>query len=475
VHSAFVREIKPLKVCNSHSAFSSAWGGLILRKHVVVLVHGMNTRGEWISTVKPTLEEAGFIVAPAGYGLFSVARFLLPIDWFRARAVARVSKRVRAAITLHKPHRISFIAHSFGTYIVARLLAENFDQNWERIIFCGSIVKNDFPIEQYFRRFFPPIINEIGTRDFWPAMAEAATWGYGSIGSHGFLQAGVEERWHQGLSHSDFLTPGFCATYWVPFLKEGTIVKGTAPEPLPLLVRLLARLPLRWLFFVLLPIILFSAVLAYSLNICWHPACDLTMRIKRSVSFSEAKCVRGERLYSSFVQDDLRFSKFVTHYEARWYFASTGRQPGDTPPVVHDLGTMQRISEYFDNSSAARPYYAYPVNASYWLRARAQWDFRDIEGEPGGVGFVGRYPLTALSFNIRIPPGMKVDPCRDCQTYSDGLDVAGVTAAELAQFRSGCRIDGEGTHVSCSGVSVEPEAQVTYSFTIKNWNVCDRQ
>jgi hypothetical protein len=46
----------------------------------------------------------------------------------------------------------------------------------------------DFPFEQYLKRFTIPVINEIGTRDFLPALAESITWGYGSVGTHGFRE-----------------------------------------------------------------------------------------------------------------------------------------------------------------------------------------------------------------------------------------------------------------------------------------------
>ncbi len=226
--------------------------GNAVRVHLVLLVHGINTRAQWISVIKPTLEAAGFSVAPAGYGLYGVMRFLLPWSKLRLKAVDRVRTAIRTAKTLHEPEKLSVIAHSFGSYIVARLIASEFDTRWHRIIFCGSVNEADFPIEQFLNRFEGPIINEIGTLDFFPALAESVTWGYGSVGSFGFNNPAIEERWHKGVGHSDFLNSAFCEKFWVPFLQNGHIEKGSQPEPLPWPIRLLLRLPLRWILLALI-------------------------------------------------------------------------------------------------------------------------------------------------------------------------------------------------------------------------------
>ena len=217
-------------------------------KHVVLLVHGINTRARWVTVIKPTLEAAGLIAAPAGYDVYGILRFMLPFDWLRRKAIERVRIRINTAIAHHKPDRLSVIAHSFGSFIVARLLASEFNIRWHRLIFCGSVNAQDFPFEQYLDRFTAPIVNEIGTNDVLPALAERVTWGYGSVGSHGFLSAVVEERWHTGLGHSDFLTADFCQQFWVPWLSHGVLTVGsTNPPPPPLWARVVSRLPLRWI------------------------------------------------------------------------------------------------------------------------------------------------------------------------------------------------------------------------------------
>lgn len=215
-------------------------------KHLVILMHGINTRALWTYQVKPALEEAGFTVAATSYGRYSVVRFLLPFGLYRRAAKRRVLDLVRTAIAANDPEKVSVISHSFGTYLMARILAEDPDITWNRIIFCGSVVRETFPLEHYRGRFEKPILNEVGTRDFWPAVAESAGWGYGSIGSHGLNHPLADTRWHEGFTHSDFLTKDFATKFWAPFLENGKIVPASPASALPRWIRLITWLPLRY-------------------------------------------------------------------------------------------------------------------------------------------------------------------------------------------------------------------------------------
>jgi hypothetical protein len=220
--------------------------------HLVILVHGINTRALWMDEVKPTLESEGFSVAATSFGVYGVVRFLAPFAWFRKKAIERVVRDIRMALLVYRkefgkdPTRLSVISHSFGTYVLSRIMAEHSEFKWYRVIFCGSVVREDYSFESALDRFDPPLLNEIGTRDFWPALAESAGWGYGSVGSSGFNRPPVVTRWHHEFRHSDFLTASFSRTFWVPFLKGLDARPADKAEGLPLWIRLLTVLPLRW-------------------------------------------------------------------------------------------------------------------------------------------------------------------------------------------------------------------------------------
>ena len=223
---------------------------------VVVLVHGIRTHGEWMNTIKPALEGAGFNVSVTNYGRLDAFRFWLPIPWVRRSAVRHVWTDIRRTMQLHGEARVSFIAHSYGTYVVAEILRSEFDFTAHRVIFCGSIVSRRFPFEQVSERFLTPVVNESSKKDIWPILAKSVTWGYDSSGTHGFMRPDVEDRQHKDYRHSDFLTEQFCQKYWVPFLADGTVVRASHEEVrVPLLARVCSYVPIKYVVLLVVLII----------------------------------------------------------------------------------------------------------------------------------------------------------------------------------------------------------------------------
>jgi hypothetical protein len=99
--------------------------------HLVILVHGINTRALWMNEIRPALEDAGFAVAPTSYGKFGVPRFLLPFTWLRRKAIKRVASDINTARAAFErvygraPAEMSVISHSFGTYVISRVLRDH--------------------------------------------------------------------------------------------------------------------------------------------------------------------------------------------------------------------------------------------------------------------------------------------------------------------------------------------------------------
>ncbi|MGT2445913.1 hypothetical protein ACU4I5_26975 (plasmid) [Ensifer adhaerens] len=214
---------------------------------VVVLVHGIRDHALWQNEIRQALSE-NFIVETTNYGRLDLIRFLFPLSYFRNKSTERVWHQIKDIRKQYQDADISIIAHSFGTHIVANILKREFDFSAFRVIFCGSVVRYDFPFEQVSDRFTTPILNEVGTRDVWPAIAESLTWGYGSAGTYGFRRPRVRDRWHSGAKHGYFLNAAFCKKYWVPFLKDGTIVDGAKrPKPPPMWLKTLYVLRLKYI------------------------------------------------------------------------------------------------------------------------------------------------------------------------------------------------------------------------------------
>ncbi len=203
-------------------------------KHLVILVHGIRDIARWQSEIRRTLEAEGFVVAPTNYGRMNLIEFLLPFPYFRNKAKAEVWLQILHARLIHPDaSRVSIIAHSFGTYLVAAILREQFILRIHRVIFCGSVVRFNFPWEQIEGRYEWPVMNDVGTADPWPAIAESVTTGYGSTGTYGFNRPPVLDRYHNDKDHSYFLNADFCRKYWIPFLLDGTAFFNENADKLP--------------------------------------------------------------------------------------------------------------------------------------------------------------------------------------------------------------------------------------------------
>lgn len=93
-------------------------------------------------------------------------------------------------------------------------------------------------------------------------MAESITWGYGSAGTFGFRRPAVRDRWHNGAGHGYFLNQSFCEKFWVPFLRDGTIVDDDLQAERPSwLVSLISVVHLKfWLWPLLAALIAIASV-----------------------------------------------------------------------------------------------------------------------------------------------------------------------------------------------------------------------
>lgn len=236
------------------------------RDHVVFLVHGIRTQAEWQQTVAQVLESDPSIrVVPTRYEFFDLGRFLLPIPWFRNRPVQRLTRLIRDEIS--KGHsQVSVVAHSFGTWAVCQILDTQPDIRFRRLIFCGSVVPDQFEWERHGHRLQDAgpdswqVVNDCGHLDIWPVLADSITWGYGSSGRFGFGHNRVKDRFHRAR-HSDFFSEAFVRDFWLPFLSSGHVAPGLAQRPkTPWLLSLLTVVPLKA---VLLTAALIGLVLAW--------------------------------------------------------------------------------------------------------------------------------------------------------------------------------------------------------------------
>jgi hypothetical protein len=203
-------------------------------QHVVVLIHGIRTHAPWAELVKLTLEASPAItsVIPIGYGYFDILRFLIPGPW-RKTPVERIVKELNEIRERWPRASISILAHSYGTYAVTRALWANPHIKLRYLALCGAIVPADFPWGRVAGfQVREHIVNDCGTNDIWPVIANHVTSGYGATGTFGCRTSHVVDRFHP-FRHSDFFSKDFAERYWRPLFSENRIVwpEGTSDVP----------------------------------------------------------------------------------------------------------------------------------------------------------------------------------------------------------------------------------------------------
>ena len=199
-------------------------------RETVLLIHGIRTQAEWAQRVIAALDEVPSVtVVPTRYGFFDIIRFLLPFETLRRAPVRRVTRLIRDEIS-RGPVRLSVIAHSFGTYIVAKVLEGEPDIDFYRLVLCGSIIPESFEWSRYKHRLRQDsdrwqVINDCGTMDIWPVLASSVTWGYGASGRFGFGDGRVKDRFFN-LDHGGFFERAFIEDYWLPFFSHDLVRDG---------------------------------------------------------------------------------------------------------------------------------------------------------------------------------------------------------------------------------------------------------
>ena len=219
---------------------------------VVLLIHGIRTQAVWQKTVKKVLQEIdGVIVQESSYGYFDVIRFWCPF-LTRNAAIEEVKETIQELTLMYPNAKLSVIAHSNGTYIITKLLQSERNLKIHRLVLCGSIVHRGYPWHTVNSRLHTNVVNDYGTRDFWPVLAKALSWGYGDTGRHRFGKPSVRDRGHE-FRHGDYFGDGpgqgeaFVRTFWKPWFANGTWFDSNHVKPSPWWLSILSILPLQWI------------------------------------------------------------------------------------------------------------------------------------------------------------------------------------------------------------------------------------
>lgn len=201
---------------------------------VVLSLHGIRTRGKWQKDLTRSLNEAGFVHEPLDFGFFRALSLLNPrsrrkrVDWFLEQYTAAIGG-LNA--------RPSIIAHSFGSYLVARTLQIYKHVTFDKVILCGSIVRRDFPWSKIIeRKQVSQVLHDYGKLDVWARLVEWVVSDAGQSGLHGFRDLAngqVVEQCHPEFRHSDYFFKLNYRENWIPFLRGTHKAENTDLTPAP--------------------------------------------------------------------------------------------------------------------------------------------------------------------------------------------------------------------------------------------------
>ena len=175
-------------------------------KVVVLSIHGIMTRGKNLHNVMGKIEQEfpDYHYTEMKYGYTNALLNYVP--WARRITADYVAFRISCLSYKYRNAKIIVIAHSNGTFALARAIEKWYENGGMRIgliILAGSVMKRKFDWSRY-----PNIsvVNIVATRD-WVSLLSKWTYGMGSSGVKGFKYCYanlIEYRFKMG--HTGYVT-----------------------------------------------------------------------------------------------------------------------------------------------------------------------------------------------------------------------------------------------------------------------------
>ena len=201
------------------------------KNKVLFPLHGIRTYGKWYDQLITVIQSNKFLCTwlcrtdKWRYGKFPLIFFIIGstrnarIKWFRSTYSSVMNDK---DLQIEDGDFPSFIAHSFGTYILGYALLRYENIRLEKIILCGSILPVNFPWDKIIERGqVQAVRNEYGVKDFWCKNVRHFIPGTGLSGVKGFKCAHPRLDQKKFLfGHSEYFEIGHMKNYWMPFLDK---------------------------------------------------------------------------------------------------------------------------------------------------------------------------------------------------------------------------------------------------------------
>jgi pimeloyl-ACP methyl ester carboxylesterase len=199
-----------------------------LVSELVLSIHGVECEGEWQLRITPELGGIdGLVHYPHVYGQFRFWKVLRPSS--RERQINALYVLLDQLQKQYDGVRPSVIAHSFGTYLVSRVLATYPSVDLDRVILCGSIVDSRFDWAGLIANGrVRKVRNEVAGKDpvvrlFRFRLMRRLVPHTGPTGVDRFTTKaeGFEQQSFPQFKHSShFVADAHCRKYWIPFLRQ---------------------------------------------------------------------------------------------------------------------------------------------------------------------------------------------------------------------------------------------------------------
>lgn len=156
--------------------------------NLIISVHGIRTEAKWQDRLKTELVQDNEFCYSYKYGFFDLLKFLSPLT--RKEEVRDFSAHVKTLLKNHPNAKISFVGHSFGTYIIGnflRSLTAESSFKVENVLLISSVLHSNFPwilIKQ--KVDIKNIVNDCGTKDKVLLLSHMFVPGMGMAGRVGF-------------------------------------------------------------------------------------------------------------------------------------------------------------------------------------------------------------------------------------------------------------------------------------------------
>jgi alpha-beta hydrolase superfamily lysophospholipase len=173
---------------------------------VIFVIHGIRDTGYWTHKIARRVQEFGegrskppkiYASETSTYGYFAMFPFLLPAR--RREKVEWLMDQFTEAKALYPNAKFSFVAHSNGTYLLAKALSDYPSCKFEHVVFAGSVVRRKYDWKLMLKQGkVKAVLNYVATTDWvvawFPGAVEMVRLqDLGSAGHNGFNQIKSED------------------------------------------------------------------------------------------------------------------------------------------------------------------------------------------------------------------------------------------------------------------------------------------